>query len=79
MIAAFVVLKPGVEPAPDLERELRATVRDVLGPVAVIGEVHVVSSTSTPSVAARATSSAGASLPSDSVECEWRSTVDGGT
>jgi len=44
VIAAFVVLKPGVEPAPDLERELRATVRDVLGPVVVIGEVHVVSS-----------------------------------
>jgi acetyl-CoA synthetase len=44
VIAAFVVLKPGVGPSPELERELRATVRDVLGPVAVIGEVHVVSS-----------------------------------
>jgi acetyl-CoA synthetase len=44
VIAAFVVLKPGVEATPELERELRASVRDVLGPVAVIGEVHVVSS-----------------------------------
>ena len=44
VIAAFVVLKPGVEASHELERELRATVRDVLGPVAVIGDVHVVSS-----------------------------------
>ncbi|MGA0122581.1 MAG: acetate--CoA ligase [Gaiellales bacterium] len=44
VIAAFVVLKPGIEATAELERELRSTVRDVLGPVAVIGEVHVVSS-----------------------------------
>ena len=44
VIAAFVVLKPGVEAPPDLERQLRATVREVLGPVAVIGDVHLVSS-----------------------------------
>ena len=44
IIAAFVVLKPGLEPTPELERELRATVREVLGPVAVIGDIHIVSS-----------------------------------
>ena len=44
IIAAFVVLKPGVAEAPELEAELRATVREVLGPVAVIGPVHIVSS-----------------------------------
>ena len=44
IIAAFVVLRPGVEAPPDLEAELRATVREVLGPVAVIGPIHVVSS-----------------------------------
>ncbi len=43
VIAAFVVLKPGHPATPELERELRATVREVLGPVAVIGDVHVVS------------------------------------
>mgnify|MGYP006279168825 FL=1 len=44
IVAAFVVLKPGLAPSPELERELRATVREVLGPVAVIGDIHVVSS-----------------------------------
>jgi acetyl-CoA synthetase len=43
VISAFVVLKEGREPSADLERELRATVRDELGPVAVIGDLHFVS------------------------------------
>lgn len=44
VIAAFVVLKPDFAPSPELERELRDTVRSVLGPVAVIGDLRVVSS-----------------------------------
>ena len=44
IIAAFVVLKPGLAPTSELEQELRATVREVLGPVAVIGDIHIVSS-----------------------------------
>ena len=40
----FVVLKPGIEDSPELEQELRATVREVLGPVAVIGDLRFVSS-----------------------------------
>jgi acetyl-CoA synthetase len=44
IVAVFVVLKPGVEPSPDVEQELRATVREVLGPVAVIGDLRFVSS-----------------------------------
>jgi acetyl-CoA synthetase len=43
VISAFVVLKEGREPSADLERKLRATVRDELGPVAVIGDLHFVS------------------------------------
>ncbi len=43
VISAFVVLRPGHEPSAELEQELRATVRDVLGPVAVIADVNVVS------------------------------------
>ena len=37
VIAAFVVLKAGHEPSDELRRELLATVREELGPVAVIG------------------------------------------
>ncbi|KWW98349.1 acetyl-CoA synthetase [Carbonactinospora thermoautotrophica] len=44
VISAFVTLKPGYEPSPRLEEELRATVRRELGPVAVIGEIRFVSS-----------------------------------
>src|SRR5439155_18129071 len=36
VIAAFVVLKQGREPSPELKAELIATVRGELGPVAVI-------------------------------------------
>ena len=42
VIAAFVVLKEGEEASKDLERELLATVRKELGPVAVIGDLHFV-------------------------------------
>jgi acetyl-CoA synthetase len=44
IVAVFVVLKPGFAASPDLEQELRATVREVLGPVAVIGDLRFVSS-----------------------------------
>ena len=44
IVAVFVVLKPGVEPSPEVEQELRAKVREVLGPVAVIGDLRFVSS-----------------------------------
>ena len=44
VIAAFVVLKPGQAASPELEQALRGTVRHQLGPVAVIGELHFVSS-----------------------------------
>jgi len=44
IVAVFVVLKPGVEASPELEQELRSTVREVLGPVAVIGDLRFVSS-----------------------------------
>ncbi len=43
VISAFVVLKNGVEPSDDLKKELLATVRHELGPIAVIGEVNIVS------------------------------------
>jgi acetyl-CoA synthetase len=43
VISAFVVLKHGVEETDDLKRELLATVRHELGPVAVVGEVNIVS------------------------------------
>jgi acetyl-CoA synthetase len=42
VIAAFVVLRVGHAPSEDLRRELLATVRDELGPVAVIGQVTFV-------------------------------------
>jgi acetyl-CoA synthetase len=42
VIAAFVVLRSGHEPSEDLRRELLETVRRVLGPVAVIGEISFV-------------------------------------
>ncbi len=42
VIAAFVVLKYGREPSDELRRELLATVRRELGPVAVIGELTFV-------------------------------------
>ncbi|NTU71900.1 MAG: acetate--CoA ligase [Coriobacteriia bacterium] len=43
IISAFVVLKNGVEPSEELQKELLATVRHELGPVAVIGEINIVS------------------------------------
>jgi len=42
VIAAFVVLRVGNAPSEELRRELLATVRDELGPVAVIGQVTFV-------------------------------------
>lgn len=42
VISAFITLKQGYEPSPELERELIETVRRVLGPVAVIGEINFV-------------------------------------
>ncbi len=44
VIAAFVVLKPGAAASPELERELRDAVREALGPVAVLGDIRIVSS-----------------------------------
>ncbi len=42
VISAFVVLRQGYEPSPELRRELLDTVRRELGPVAVIGELNFV-------------------------------------
>ena len=42
VISAFVLLKNGVKPSPDLKQELLDTVRHELGPVAVIGELNFV-------------------------------------
>ncbi len=42
VVAAFVVVRAGHEPSADLRRELIATVRRELGPVAVIGEINFV-------------------------------------
>jgi len=42
VIAAFVVLKQGQTPSDNLRRELLATVRHELGPVAVVGELSFV-------------------------------------
>ncbi|MCX2727612.1 acetate--CoA ligase [Thermomicrobium sp. 4228-Ro] len=42
VISAFITLKQGYEPSPELERELIETVRRELGPVAVIGEINFV-------------------------------------
>ncbi len=43
VISAFVLLKMGCSPSPELKKELLDTVRHDLGPVAVIGEVNFVS------------------------------------
>src|SRR6266700_1613484 len=43
VITAFVVLKQGYEPSARLHKELIATVRNELGPIAVIGEINFVS------------------------------------
>jgi acetyl-CoA synthetase len=43
VISAFVVLRQGHEASAELEKELYATVRRELGPVAVIADVHFVS------------------------------------
>ncbi len=43
VISAFVVLKQGHRPSPELRRELVEVVRGELGPVAVVGEVNFVS------------------------------------
>ena len=43
VISAFVVLKHGVEVGEGLKAELLETVRHELGPVAVIGEINIVS------------------------------------
>jgi len=42
VISAFIVLKQGREPSEELRRELVATVRNELGPLAVIGELNFV-------------------------------------
>ena len=42
VISAFVVLKQGSQPSEALKRELIATVRNELGPLAVIGELNFV-------------------------------------
>ncbi|MDI3339207.1 MAG: acetate--CoA ligase [Sphaerobacter sp.] len=43
VISAFIALKPGWEPSALLKSELLGTVRQELGPVAVIGEINFVS------------------------------------
>jgi acetyl-CoA synthetase len=43
VISAFVLLKHGQQASPELKKELLETVRHVLGPVAVIGELNFVS------------------------------------
>jgi acetyl-CoA synthetase len=42
VISAFVVLKQGYEPSEELRKELVSTVRNELGPVAVVGEIKFV-------------------------------------
>ncbi len=42
VVSAFIVLRAGYEPSEELKKELRETVREELGPVAVIGEVNFV-------------------------------------
>lgn len=42
VISAFVVLKAGIKPSPEMKKELFDTVRHELGPVAVIGELEFV-------------------------------------
>jgi acetyl-CoA synthetase len=43
VISAFVVLRQGYQTSDELKRELLDTVRRELGPLAVIGDLHVVS------------------------------------
>jgi acetyl-CoA synthetase len=43
VISAFVLLKHGHGPSPELRRQILDTIRHELGPVAVIGELNVVS------------------------------------
>ena len=43
VISAFVLLKHGFKVSPELKKELHETVRHELGPVAVIGEINIVS------------------------------------
>jgi acetyl-CoA synthetase len=42
VISAFVVLRQGFQPSPEVERELRDTVRREMGPVVVIGDINFV-------------------------------------
>jgi len=42
VISAFVVLRQRHEPSEQLRKELLATVRETLGPLAVIGEIQFV-------------------------------------
>jgi acetyl-CoA synthetase len=42
VISAFVVLRSGHQPSPELEKELRTTVRRELGAVVVIGDINFV-------------------------------------
>jgi acetyl-CoA synthetase len=42
VVAAFVVLRAGHAPSEELKKELLATVRQELGPVAVVGEINFV-------------------------------------
>ena len=42
VISPFVALKDGYEPSDELRKELLATVRSDLGPVAVVGELNFV-------------------------------------
>lgn len=44
VISAFIALNQGFDPSDDLKKELRSTVREELGPVAVIGEINFVNS-----------------------------------
>jgi acetyl-CoA synthetase len=42
VVSAFVVLRQGHEPSPELRQELLDTVRRELGPVAVVGDLNFV-------------------------------------
>jgi acetyl-CoA synthetase len=42
VVSAFVVLRAGHEPSPEMENELRATVRRELGPIVVISDINFV-------------------------------------
>ena len=42
VISAFIVLRHGYTPSPQLKKELIDTVRQQLGPIAVIGEINFV-------------------------------------